>query len=585
MERDVKAVDHRDEMANEGIMTKIEDKMPTTVQDKWSDIVVDEDLENSPSSAKFTRLMKFLGKFKDKAEYHISKHEASGLKSKSCVITGTTLMANVVQGSGDTPGKAEAGAKGELEYCLACSKDGNKSEAARHVMGSCKVFKAMPYNEKIKLVKCIKCPFSNKDGHKTSDCKNSRIRCFHCQSNDHVKSFCDKISVSAKSNVASASSLTSRSSSNVLLKSMTVKGSDGENLNVLEDNCSTDNYIAFEATRRLNLKPVCDVILKIEGINCVKKIDSSLFRVPVMKEDGCLEYVECYGLENITEKHTPLDPDMYAAICGELEVSPDEVQRPESIDMLLSARSGHLMSDNVIKESNGLKLFQGPLGKTISGNAKTFSAEHVTSYPSQAIPVIASSCNKSVTERLTDNGILNFSKKESYLLNKEGVKEISAKSDVDEWNNVSSKDNWVADITTRGASPDRPGSDWQSGPKWLVQSRELLPVTDVSLDKSDREVIKSFEQVSFKAKSNVDSLKSIGELHPGPDGEGLGELHGPQQAGELHMGPALEKHVLDDLIDGSESLDKIVNTTDFVPRLAGRAGKKIPESYKKLGLQ
>ena len=76
-------MNHREELSNEVVMTKIEDKMPEIIQDKWSDVVVDEELENVSSSVKFTRMMKFLGKFKDKAEYHISKHEASGSKSKS----------------------------------------------------------------------------------------------------------------------------------------------------------------------------------------------------------------------------------------------------------------------------------------------------------------------------------------------------------------------------------------------------------------------------------------------------------------------------------------------------------------------
>ena len=61
--------------------------------------------------------------------------------------------------------------------------------------------------------------------------------------------------------------------------------------------------------------------MKVKGINCVEKIDSSSFRVPVMKEDGYLEYVECRGLKKITEKHTPLDTEMHAATCGELEFS------------------------------------------------------------------------------------------------------------------------------------------------------------------------------------------------------------------------------------------------------------------------
>ena len=49
IERDVKAVNHCDEMANEAVMTENEGKMTDTIQDKLSAIVVDKDFENSPS--------------------------------------------------------------------------------------------------------------------------------------------------------------------------------------------------------------------------------------------------------------------------------------------------------------------------------------------------------------------------------------------------------------------------------------------------------------------------------------------------------------------------------------------------------
>ena len=63
--------------------------------------------------------------------------------------------------------------------------------------------------------------------------------------------------------------------------------------------------------------------------------------------------------------------------------------------------------------------------------------------------------------------------------------------------------------------------------------------------------------------------KPIGELHPGPSREDV---------------PG-EKHVLDNLIDHSSSLDKIVNSTAFVLRLGGRIGKKIPKNYSQESLE
>ena len=77
-------------------------------------------------------------------------------------------------------------------------------------------------------------------------------------------------------------------------------------------------------------------------------------------------------------------------------------------------------------------------------------------------------------------------KKDSYVLNTFAglrVKEIAAKSDVSSWRHISSKDNHVADILTRGATPDKigPGSDWQTGPSWLTQDPETWPLSDMSL--------------------------------------------------------------------------------------------------------
>ena len=49
-------------------------------------------------------------------------------------------------------------------------------------------------------------------------------------------------------------------------------------------------------------------------------------------------------------------------------------------------------------------------------------------------------------------------KKESYLLNTFAglrVKEISSKSDVFLWSHISSKDNYVSDILTKGSTPDK----------------------------------------------------------------------------------------------------------------------------------
>ena len=513
MERDLEAINQRDQLANEAVLTKIEDRIPDLIQDKWADIVIEGNLESAASSEKFTRLMKFLEFCKNKAEYHISKSEASGSKSKSCFVTGTSLAA-VVQ-EVQTPGSATQSKPGsrrneaQLLPCLACGKDGDVSEAVRHWTGTCQVFSALPLEEKLKLVQCIKCPYSNKDNHKTADCRKSRLAaCRHCHAKDsHSSLFCN---MREKKDIAATSSLSSKSSSNVLLKSMIVSSrSGGKELNVLEDNCSTDNYISYSAVKKLKLKPLCDVILQIEGINCVKKLDSSLYMVPVTKLDGHLEYVECYGLEKITENNTPLDPNKYANICSELGISPGEVRRPEKIDMLLSTKSSHLMSDEVLRESNGLKLFAGPLGRTIAGNAKTFFKEHTASYPSQAVPVIKSSVNKVISERLTDKGILNFFKEESIgsechpkCGNCEcgkcalGNRQMSLK---EEKMYQKFKDNMFLDV--KGTSDD-PGPYWRTKYPWTI------PKTDL---KDNREAVHGVMLSTIKKLNKDPSWRDIYE--------------------------------------------------------------------------
>ena len=45
------------------------------------------------------------------------------------------------------------------------------------------------------------------------------------------------------------------------------------------------------------------------------------------------------------------------------------------------------MSDRVVMEKNGLKLYSGPLGQTISGDTKDFYSEHIKAFPTKTKPV------------------------------------------------------------------------------------------------------------------------------------------------------------------------------------------------------
>ena len=169
-----------------------------------------------------------------------------------------------------------------------------------------------------------------------------------------------------------------------MLKTLFVKTKDRKSsISVIEDNCSTDSFITFEKAEELGLEGT-NVTLEIEGINTTERIDSKVYQVPVRDKGGKIHFIECYGLSEITKSSPLPNPEVYEKICKSLQVDSSTVKRPSNIDLLLSAKHNNLMSDNVVKERNGLKLYCGPLGQTISGNSSQFVNEHIKAYPSKA---------------------------------------------------------------------------------------------------------------------------------------------------------------------------------------------------------
>ena len=131
-------------------------------------------------------------------------------------------------------------------------------------------------------------------------------------------------------------------------------------------------------------------------------------------------------------------------------------------------------------------------------------------------------------------------RKESYSLNTFTglmVKEIAEKSEVTAWNHINSKNNYVADILTRGETPDKigPGSQWQCGPSWLTNDPTTWPVNDISPTKEETETVKSYKRVS---RTCMASSKPVSVLH-----------------------------ILDSVILRSSSLKKIINVTALLLRL------------------
>ena len=159
---------------------------------------------------------------------------------------------------------------------------------------------------------------------------------------------------------------------------------------------------------------------------------------------------------------------------------------------------------------------------------------------------------------------------------------------------IRSKDNYVADILTRGATPDKivSGSDWQNGPKWLVDDPKKWPISlSSTLAKEERDIVKSFERVTKSFLSNATSRtgyvnfpSSILNMNNCTPTQCL-ESH-PLFTSELsdHKNASLitkssiasvtpqpsDIHIFDSLINGSLSLNRIVRSSAFILRLQGR---------------
>ena len=401
--RDLKSVDSIEQLANETLLAKIESKLPENYRHDWMKIVADEELGLKSSTIRYKTLMKHLEKTKTMSEAELSNSVIStSSSSKYCLASGKTYHVNVKSSK-----SSEGQAKKNIRPCFVCSADGATNlESANHLVQDCDVWKNLTQKQKEAKVDCVKHPFST-NGHKTADCK-MKVVCKNC-GNNHHSLFCFKLSKSHKATTKSSSN-----GSEVLLKTLIVKGEKhGQNIGVMEDNCSTDNYITHSKAREMKLKGD-DILLRIEGINSVKEIDSKVYRVPIRDTKKQLHYIECYGLKDIASDAILPDKASYNKLCGKFNVKPTHVQRPIRIDLLLSTKSNYLMSDSVMKVKDGMKLYTGPLGKTFAGSDVnlTFN-EHVKSYPSRAIPILSSVRHSRVIKSLSDKEILKFFKEES----------------------------------------------------------------------------------------------------------------------------------------------------------------------------
>ena len=369
---------------------KLENLLSENVNQQWLTYAEDNDLllKRSSTSERYKGFIKFLDKCYRQADWQITKNESlpAHVKTKYSFVSSSQFSQSFLINS-----KAEDSDNESIEEkpvqkilpkhpCLVCSKDGCTDETVtRHYMGSCDVWKSLSHVDKLKYVTCTLHPFAKHIKFDPEHCKGPTTICRIChKENDHHTLLCNF--KTTKSNK------TSLSSSNVMLKTMYVPTADQSlRIGVMEDNCSTDSFVTFKIAKLLGLEGD-DINLEVEGINTTEQIKSKVYKVPIRDKGGNIHKIECYGLKEITKASSQPNND-YNRICKSFNISPCQIQRPDDIHLLLSAKDNHLMSDRVVMEKNGLKLYSGPLGQTISGNTEQFRSEHIKAFPTKTKPV------------------------------------------------------------------------------------------------------------------------------------------------------------------------------------------------------
>ena len=70
-------------------------------------------------------------------------------------------------------------------------------------------------------------------------------------------------------------------------------------------------------------------------------MESKIYHVPVKEKSGEVHFIECYGMHVIATPAKPPEAESYSRLCAKFSISPQEVQRPEQIDLLISMRDNY----------------------------------------------------------------------------------------------------------------------------------------------------------------------------------------------------------------------------------------------------
>ena len=426
--RDLKTVAMLEEVANAMFMSKLENKLPTVIDQEWTKAVIKEKHNEKSSKDKFEEFMKFLAEHKKMVKYKFSEARQAAVGSKTqtqvCFVTGLSTKIKINPQTEKVPdNQQKQNFRFEMKPCLACDDGATNVEVTKHSMETCEVWNSLKVKDKESKVKCKKHPFTR--DHSTADCSSNIRACKICKERTHHSLLCPKRKVttkSAKTSITAKTNISSSLETPVIVYAMYVQGLKGR-IGTLLDNCSTDNYITNSMARRNNLVGE-HVELLVEGIGGEKnKVDSYIFQVPIKDKTGRVHVLECYGMDVIA---TPVDPpnsESYLELCSKFGVSLKEVQRPKSIDLLISMRENHLLADSKLKTIGRMTLYQGLLGKVFGGSDPNLKfTEHNRAFKSTKLnlPTVVSHTMKAIMKEVThshtaktDREILDFFNEEN----------------------------------------------------------------------------------------------------------------------------------------------------------------------------
>ena len=368
--RDLKTVKMVEEVANATVIGKLEAKLPPVISQEWTKAVIKEGHDKQSSKDKFDKFMEFLSEYKEMVKYQCSESRSCGsghkTSTQTCFVTGLSSKVKLGKDSGSSSGGQKL--KFEMKACLGCDDGATNEDVIKHSMETCEVWNSLKVREKEAKVKCKKHPFAR--DHTSADCNTSIRPCRICQERSHHSLLCPKrklVTKSAKATVTVKTNVSASVENPVIVQALFVQSLAGR-MGTLLDNCSTDNYITNSMARKIRLQGE-KVQLMVEGIGGeMQEIDSTIYRVPIKDKHGQTHFLDCYGMEMIATQTEPPDASSYKELCSKFGVSPRDVRRPRSIDLLISMRDNHLLADQKLKTVGKMALYEGLLGKVFGGS-------------------------------------------------------------------------------------------------------------------------------------------------------------------------------------------------------------------------